>query len=113
VRGRATGVRLRRLGSTTRERRIPEGCGQPHLAQGEGILGCLERALPEGRADHPSNSRRHGRARTLDKKAPSVSLLVALGVREDGQKVLLAVKNMGGESEAGPYAARAIAGRAL
>jgi hypothetical protein len=38
---------------------------------------------------------------------------VALGVREDGQKVLLAVKNMGGESEAGPYAARAIAGRAL
>src|SRR4029077_6609672 len=28
------------------------------------------------------------------------SLLVALGVRQDGQKVLLAVKNMGGESEA-------------
>ena len=36
----------------------------------------------------------------LDKKAASISLLVALGVREDGQKVLLAVKNMGGESEA-------------
>ena len=36
----------------------------------------------------------------LDKKATSISLLVALGVREDGQKVLLAVKNMGGESEA-------------
>ena len=35
----------------------------------------------------------------LDKKATSISLLVALGVREDGQKVLLAVKNMGGESE--------------
>ena len=34
----------------------------------------------------------------LDKKATSISLLVALGVREDGQKVLLAVKNMGGES---------------
>ena len=32
--------------------------------------------------------------------ATSISLLVALGVREDGQKVLLAVKNMGGESEA-------------
>ena len=29
----------------------------------------------------------------LDKKATSISLLVALGVREDGQKVLLAVKN--------------------
>ncbi len=27
-------------------------------------------------------------------------MLVALGVRQDGQKVLLAVKNMGGESEA-------------
>ena len=36
----------------------------------------------------------------LDKKATSISLLVALGVREDGQKVLLAIKNMGGESEA-------------
>jgi transposase-like protein len=35
----------------------------------------------------------------LDKKATSISLLVALGVRQDGQKVLLAVKNMGGESE--------------
>src|SRR5512132_1247963 len=36
----------------------------------------------------------------LDKKAVSISLLVVLGVRRDGQKVLLAVKNMGGESEA-------------
>jgi len=36
----------------------------------------------------------------LDKKATSISLLVVLGVRADGQKVLLAVKNMGGESEA-------------
>jgi putative transposase len=36
----------------------------------------------------------------LDKKATAISLLVALGVRPDGQKVLLAVKNMGGESEA-------------
>jgi putative transposase len=36
----------------------------------------------------------------LDKKATSISLLVALGVRDDGQKVLLAVKNMGGESQA-------------
>jgi len=36
----------------------------------------------------------------LDKKATSISLLVVLGVRRDGQKVLLAVKNMGGESEA-------------
>ena len=36
----------------------------------------------------------------LDRKATSISLLVVLGVRLDGQKVLIAVKNMGGESEA-------------
>ena len=36
----------------------------------------------------------------LDRKATSISLLVILGIRRDGQKVLLAVKNMGGESEA-------------
>jgi transposase-like protein len=35
----------------------------------------------------------------LDKKATSISLLVVLGVRADGQKVLLAVKNMGGETK--------------
>jgi putative transposase len=36
----------------------------------------------------------------LDRKATSISLLVVLGIRGDGQKVLLAVRNMGGESEA-------------
>ncbi len=36
----------------------------------------------------------------LDRKATNISLLVVLGVRRDGHKVLLAVKNMGGESEA-------------
>jgi putative transposase len=36
----------------------------------------------------------------LDGKATSISLLVVLGIRRDGQKVLLAVRNMGGESEA-------------
>jgi putative transposase len=36
----------------------------------------------------------------LDKKSTAISLLIALGVRQDGQKVLLSVKNMGGESEA-------------
>ena len=34
----------------------------------------------------------------LDRQATSISLLVVLGVREDGQKVLLAIKSMGGES---------------
>jgi putative transposase len=36
----------------------------------------------------------------LDRKATNVSLLVVLGIRRDGQKILLAVRNMGGESEA-------------
>jgi putative transposase len=36
----------------------------------------------------------------LDRKSTSLSVLVALGVRRDGQKVLLALRNMGGESEA-------------
>jgi putative transposase len=36
----------------------------------------------------------------LDRKATSVSLLAVLGVRRDGQKVLLAVRAMAGESEA-------------
>lgn len=36
----------------------------------------------------------------LDRKSTLISLLVVLGVRRDGQKVLLSVKNMGGESEA-------------
>ena len=34
----------------------------------------------------------------LDRKATSISLLVVIGVRADGQKVLLALKNMGGET---------------
>lgn len=36
----------------------------------------------------------------LDRKATTMSLLVAMGVREDGQKVLLAIRGLGGESEA-------------
>ena len=34
----------------------------------------------------------------LDRKATSISLLVVIGVRADGQKVLLAIKSMGGEA---------------
>ena len=34
----------------------------------------------------------------LDRKATLISLLVVLGIRQDGQKVLLAVKNVGGET---------------
>jgi hypothetical protein len=33
----------------------------------------------------------------LDRKATPISLLVVIGVREDGQKILLAVRDIGGE----------------
>jgi len=36
----------------------------------------------------------------VDRKSTSISLLIVLGVRRDGQKVLLAIRSMGGESEA-------------
>src|ERR671919_1823590 len=36
----------------------------------------------------------------LDRRATAISLLIVLGIRRDGQKVVLAIKNMGGESEA-------------
>lgn len=36
----------------------------------------------------------------LDRKATNISVLAAIGVRRDGQKVLLSIKNMGGESTA-------------
>ncbi|MBS0311924.1 MAG: IS256 family transposase [Proteobacteria bacterium] len=36
----------------------------------------------------------------LDRKASALSVLVVMGVREDGQKVVLAIKAMGGESQA-------------
>jgi len=36
----------------------------------------------------------------LDHKATNISVLAAIGVRRDGQKVLLSIRNMGGESTA-------------
>jgi transposase-like protein len=36
----------------------------------------------------------------VDKRATNVSVLAAIGVRRDGQKVLLSIRNMGGESTA-------------
>jgi transposase-like protein len=36
----------------------------------------------------------------LGRKATAISLLIALGIRRDGQKVVLAIRNMGGESAA-------------
>ena len=65
--------------------------------------------MPDGAADGTparsptsrscgSSSTARSYASRLDRKATSISLLVVIGVREDGQKVLLAVKNMGGET---------------
>jgi transposase-like protein len=48
----------------------------------------------------PPDPGRDGRAAPAGPQATSVSLLVVLGVHRDGQKVLLGVRNMGGESEA-------------
>ena len=36
----------------------------------------------------------------LDRKATNISVLAAIGVRRDGQKILLSISNMGGESTA-------------
>jgi transposase-like protein len=36
----------------------------------------------------------------LDRKTTNISVLAAIGVRSDGQKVLLSIRNMGGESTA-------------
>jgi len=36
----------------------------------------------------------------IDKKATNISVLAAIGVRRDGRKVLLSIRNMGGESTA-------------
>src|SRR6056297_10859 len=36
----------------------------------------------------------------IDKKATNISVLAAIGMRRDGQKVLLSIRNMGGESTA-------------
>src|SRR5262249_29166069 len=72
---------------------------QPGVAESTERLGGLERSLARRRADRAVDPRRHGRSRPArSKKATSISLLVVIGVRTDGQKVLLAAKSMGGES---------------
>jgi putative transposase len=81
-------------------------CGQPDLAQGEGDWDAWNaRSLKDEPIARLILDGTVVRVR-LDKKATSISLLMALGVREDGQKMLLAVKNMGGESEAAWWAPR-------
>jgi putative transposase len=36
----------------------------------------------------------------IDRRTTVISVLAAIGVRRDGQKILLAIRNMGGESTA-------------
>ena len=75
-----------------------QGHGEPGVAQGADRLGRLERTTTEGRADCTAILDGTVVRVRLDKKATAISLLVVIGVREDGQKVLLAVKRMGGET---------------
>ena len=93
-----------RSGSAVPGRR-EQGHREPGLAQDQKRLGRLERALAGGGADRAAHPRRHLLVRArLDRKATSVSLLVVIGVCEDGQKVMLAVKNMGAANSPMPGA---------
>ena len=68
------------------------------MAQDQKRLGRLERPFANRRADGAVDPRRHSVRVRLDRKPTAISLLVVIGVRADEQKVLLAVKHVGGES---------------
>ena len=75
-----------------------QGHGEPGVAQGEDRLGCLEHPFADRRANRAAHSRRHrgtGAARPQSDRD-----LAACRYRRAGrrQKVLLAIKSMGGES---------------
>ena len=77
-----------------------QGRGQPRLAQDEGRLGRLECAFARRRADRAADPRRHSRACPARQKGDLD--LVARGAwrARRRQKMLLAIKSMGGEGEA-------------
>ncbi|HIJ94027.1 MAG TPA: hypothetical protein HPP84_11810, partial [Rhodospirillaceae bacterium] len=83
-----------------------QGRGEPRLAQGEDRLGELAGSGLVGRGHRAAFTASRfsldgtGVKARLDGRVMSIPLLVVIGVRRDGQKVLLAVKNMGGETEA-------------
>src|SRR5580704_11838098 len=87
-----------RAGGAVR-RRGGEGHGQPGLAQNQRRLGRLERALACRRTHRPVDPRRHGGARASRQKG-DVDLSVGRAWCARGRPELLAIKNMGGESEA-------------
>ena len=77
------------------------GRGQPRLAQGEGGLGGSGSARSLAEEDIVRLILDGTVVKTrIDKKATNITVLAAIGVRRDGQKVLLAIRNMGGESKA-------------
>ncbi|WP_245452154.1 IS256 family transposase [Mesorhizobium waimense] len=79
-------------------RRDRQGRRQPHLAQGQTDWDAWNsRSLADEPIVRLILDGTVVRVR-LDRKATSISLLVVIGVRADGQKILLAVKNMGGET---------------
>ena len=74
---------------------------QPRLAQGEdrpGTPGAPAALLM--RTSFGSSLTAPSSRRVLSRKAQNISVLAAIGVRRDGQKVLLSIMNMGGESTA-------------
>ena len=71
------------------------------VAQGEGRLGRLVPAVASQDEDIVRLILDGTVIKTrLDRKATNISVLAAIGVRRDGQKVLLSIGNMGGESQA-------------
>ena len=94
--------RVRRSLAVQYWRRGGRSYGEPGVAQGADRLGRLE--CPLRSAEEPistADSRRHGGACAARPQGDPISLFVVLGVRADGQKVLLAIKSMGGESAEG------------
>jgi hypothetical protein len=81
----------------TVRRRHEQGHGEPGLAQGEGRLGRLECSFAGRRAGCAAYSRWHG-GRRAARPQGNRNLAAGRPWRADGQKVLLAVKAMGGES---------------
>ena len=76
------------------------GRGQPRLAQdARGVGAWQQRDLTDEDIVRLILDGTVVKAR-LDRQATAISLLIVLGIRRDGQKVVLAIKNMGGESEA-------------
>ena len=77
-----------------------QGRGQPGLAQGQDRLGRVVRPRPRRGGHRAADPGRHG-SEGADRPEGDLDLGArGLGVRRDGQKILLSIRNMGGESKA-------------